>query len=488
MPRTTHRDRGPGQVQQAISARDRRLRAERRATVETRSFAPTPRNDLLPNIPKVMKRIDDLKVAKRMIRKVTEDQIARVMVSLQQFGFVTPVLIDGQNNIADGHSRWEAARRLGLTEIPCLVVDHLSPAELNLLKITLNRTAETGVWDFDALQKDLLELQEASFTLEVTGFTTQEIDGLLTLEEQPPERDEVTVPDRKASPVTRTGDIWRLGTHRVICGDARDPEVYKQLMGDDIAQLVLTDEPYNVPVVGHVTSGEHREFAMAAGEMTESEFEAFNKAWMALCLAYLAEGGLLGTFIDWRSVELVIRTGRGLGLALLNVIVWAKTNGGMGSLYRSHHEMLPMFKKGDKPHVNNVELGRHGRYRSNLWTYPGANVLGSDANTMLADHPTPKPVAMLEDALRDVTKSKDIVLDPFLGSGSTLIAAQGTGRQCRGIELDPLYVDLTLQRWESLTGKVAHLEATGQTFAEVRDARAGVIDVDLSAREPEADQ
>lgn len=482
---TIHRDRGPGQIQQAISAKDRRLRAERKATADVRATAPPPRNDLLPDIPKVLKRVEALKIAKRMVRKATEDQIARVMVSLQQFGFVAPVLIDKAGYIIDGHIRWEAARRLGLAEIPCLVVDHLSPTELKALKITLNRTAETGVWDFEALQLEMIELLAEDFTLEVTGFTTPQIDGLLTEEEPSLDKDEVQTPDPKALPVTQLGDAWRVGLHRIVCGDARDPAVYKELMGQEQAQLVLTDEPYNVPVVGHVTSGDHREFAMAAGEMNEAQFEAFNAAWMAPCIAHLRDGGLFGTFIDWRSVELVIRVGRSLDLALLNVVVWAKTNGGMGSLWRSQHELLPMFKKGDQPHINNVELGRHGRYRSNLWTYPGANIAGSDANDRLADHPTPKPVAMLEDAIRDITHPQDIVLDPFLGSGSTLIAAQTTGRRCRGIELDPLYVDLIVQRWQALTGKVATLEDTGQTFEEVRAERAAKPVEDQSAPEPE---
>ncbi len=483
-----HRDRGRDQIYQAISAKDRRRRAERKAVAGVQATAPPPRNDLLPNIPKVLKRTEDLKLAKRMVRKADEGQIARVTVSMQQFGFVIPLLVDKQDHIIDGHIRWEAARRMGLTEIPCLVVDHLSDTELKALKITLNRTAETGVWDFDALQLDLIELQAEDFTLEVTGFTTPEIDGLITEEEPPPEREEVQAPDPRALPVTRLGDAWRLGSHRVVCGDARDAAAYRELMGEERAQLVLTDEPYNVPVVGHVTSGHHREFAMAAGEMSETEFEAFNAGWMAACHAYLRDGGLFGTFIDWRSIELVIRVGRSLDLALLNVIVWAKTNGGMGSLWRSQHELLPMFKKGDQPHINNVELGRHGRYRSNLWTYPGANIAGSDANTRLADHPTPKPVAMLEDALRDITHAKDIVLDPFLGSGSTLMAAETTGRRCRGIEFDPLYVDLIVQRWESLTGKIAMLEETGQTFDEVRKERAASLVEDDATAVVEASQ
>ena len=236
------------------------------------------------------------------------------------------------------------------------------------------------------------------------------------------------------------------------------------------ARLVLTDEPYNVPNVGHVTSQpHHREFAMAAGEMSSSEFAEFNRNWMALCEACLVDGGLLATFIDWRSVELVLSCGRELGLELLNLIAWTKTNAGQGSLWRSQHELLPVFKKGTGSHVNNVELGRFGRWRSNVWQYAGASSIGSDARELLEVHPTAKPVAMLEDALIDVTNRGDCVLDPFAGSGSTLIAAENVGRSCRAIEIDGLYCDLVIRRWQNLTGETAILEETGEPFASVSE-------------------
>jgi DNA modification methylase len=207
---------------------------------------------------------------------------------------------------------------------------------------------------------------------------------------------------------------------------------------------------------------------MANGEMNAEEFMAFNKAWMSAAMAYLVDGGLLATFIDWRSVEIVLACGRELDLALLNVIVWAKSNGGQGSLWRSQHELLPFFKKGSAPHVNNIELGRHGRWRSNVWTYPGASSLGSDARRSLQDHPT----VMIEDAILDLSNRGDIVLDPFLGSGSTLIAADKAGRVCRGVEFDPLYVDVIIRRYEAATGEAAVLAETGEPFADVAARRA----------------
>jgi DNA modification methylase len=240
---------------------------------------------------------------------------------------------------------------------------------------------------------------------------------------------------------------------------------------NDKARLILTDEPYNVPIAGHVTGGAHREFLMASGEMTHAEFQAFNTAWIGAALPHLHDGGLFGTFIDWRGYPAVITAALQLDLIPINLIVWAKTNAGMGSLYRSQHELLPLFKKGNAPHINNVQLGKNGRWRSNVWSYPGASSLGSDARQGLQEHPTVKPVAMLEDALLDVTERGDIVLDPFLGSGSTLIACEKTGRRCRGLELDPLYVEVILRRYEAIAKRPAVLESTGETYAALAERR-----------------
>ena len=245
------------------------------------------------------------------------------------------------------------------------------------------------------------------------------------------------------------------------------------MLRGEFAQLVLTDEPYNVANVGHVTSNaDHREFAFAHGEMSREEFARFNRQWMEAVLARLVDGGLFATFIDWRSIDLVIASGRELALDLINVVVWVKTNGGQGSLWRSQHELLPVFKKGAEPHINNVELGRHGRWRSNVWEYDGASSLGSDAREGLALHPTVKPRLLLEDALIDVTNRGDIVIDCFAGSGSTLVAGEATGRRCRAIEFDGPYCDVIIRRWSEMTGREAVLEATGETFTEVEARRS----------------
>ena len=271
--------------------------------------------------------------------------------------------------------------------------------------------------------------------------------------------------------MTQMGDCFQLGRHRILCGDATDEAVIGRLMGTDQARMVLTDEPYNVAISGHVSSGSHREFAMASGDMTDAEFLAFNTTWMSHASSRLCDGGLFATFIDWRGYGSVLAAAAPLGLNLLNLIVWGKTNAGMGSLYRSQHELFPLFKKGDAAHVNNIRLGAKGRWRSNLWTYPGASSLGSDARRGLEGHPTVKPVAMLEDALLDLTDRGDLVLDPFLGSGSTLMAAEGTGRVCRGLELDQRYMDLIVRRYQDATGMAAVHAATGDSFDDL--ARRG---------------
>jgi DNA modification methylase len=376
------------------------------------------------------------------------------------------------NEIINGETRYEAAKQLSLDRLPCVRIGHLTPEEQRVLRLAVNRLAEKGEWDLDALKIEFDELIVTDAPIEIAGFSPAEIDHVILgdaaegLEQGPLEPDSATA-------VARLGDIFQLGPHRIVCGDATDPSVLARLLeGDASARLVLTDEPYNVKIAGNVTQGDHREFAMASGEMTDAEFLVFNGAWIATVLPYLCEGGICGSFIDWRGLPTVHAAAAKLGLVRLNLIVWAKTNAGMGSLYRSQYELLPLFKKGEAPHVNNVELGKRGRWRSNVWTYPGDSSLGSDARRGLQDHPTVKPTAMLEDALLDLINRGDIVLDPFLGSGSTLIAAEATGRVCRGVELDPLYVDVIVRRYEAATGEAATLIDTGETF-QALGARRG---------------
>lgn len=468
----------------AHSARERRKR--NRDASAAQDSASHRRNDLTPRLSVKLIAVDQLRPAKRAIRKVSQARIAQVANSISQFGFCLPILIDKDGRLVAGHAQWEAAKQLGVDKVPCIEITHLEPAELRTLRIALNRLGETGDWDFVELREEIIELLDEGIDLCATGFERPEIDGIL-ISEEGVDCDEERLPSLPSAPVSRPGDVWAMGNHLLVQADALDASAYPKIIkSDDRLRFALTDVPYNVLINRNVTSSDrHREFAMASGEMTSEQFEAFNQKWMQIVVGYLVEGGILATTIDWRSVELVLRVGRELGLDLLNLVVWTKTNAGQGSLYRSAHELLPLFKKGKAPHINNVQLGRFGRWRSNVWEYPGASSIGSDAREGLAVHPTVKPRAMLEDALLDLTNRADLVLDCFCGSGSTLLACETTGRRCRAIEIDGAYCDVTLARWEDLTGKPAVLVETGETFGEVRARRGLCTDKDDAARERE---
>lgn len=460
----------PNSLEQRLRTASRQRREHLTSLALPGASPGAARNDLLPHLQLVQRAPDELRAPARNVRRLDPAHVREAAATISALGFCIPIEIDGQDQIVDGVVRLEAAKLLGLPKVPCIVVSHLSDPERRLLRIASNRLQEKGLWDMDALKIEFQELILEDVPIEITGFSLPEIDQIL-LDEIAAAEPGPLAPGPDTKPVTRVGDRFVLGHHEVICGDATDPLVLEILMGEERAQLLLTDEPYNVRISGNVTGGPHREFVMGSGEMSDQEFLAFNEAWMAACVPYLCDGALFGTFIDWRGNPTVHAAATELGLTAVNLVVWAKTNAGMGSLYRSQHELLPVFKKGKAPHVNNVALGKHGRWRSNVWTYPGASSLGSDARRGLQDHPTVKPVTMLEDALLDMTERGDTVLDPFLGSGSALIAAEKTGRRCRGVELDPLYVDVILCRYHEVTGHHGILSETGEMFPELAARR-----------------
>lgn len=447
---------GASLVQQ-FQSKARKRRDSLTGLAKSDGMSGNARNDLLPALELVERRIEDLRPPARNVRPPDPAHVRDIARSIATLGFSVPVLVDQDGRVLDGWARVEAARQAGLARVPCVLVGHLTQVERRLLRIALNRLQEKGRWDLAELKLELNELIIEDAPVEITGFSSIEIDQITMEDEPEPNEIGPVEPDTAAEPIARLGDIFGLGPHLIACGDARDPDLLARLMGAGAARLVLTDVPYNVPVRGHVTGSGHREFTMASGEMTEQGFLTFNQAWMQAAGGHLVDGGVLATFIDWRGYPTIHAAAVGSGLDQLNLVVWSKTNAGMGSLYRSAHELLPMFKKGRAAHVNNVELGRHGRWRSNVWTYPGASSIGSDARQGLQSHPTVKPTAMLEDALLDLTHRGEIVLDPFLGSGSTLIAAEKSGRICRGVELDPLYVDVVLRRFEAVSGQKATL-------------------------------
>jgi DNA modification methylase len=346
-----------------------------------------------------------------------------------------------------------------------------------------NRLAENAGWDRALLGLELQYLTELEidFDVTVTGFDPPEIDiliGDLSLAVNDNDPADAVVEVAAGPAISRPGDVWQIGNHRLICGDSTKLETYQQLLGDARAQMVFTDPPYNVPISGHVGglgSIQHREFAMASGEMSPAEFTAFLQSVFGHLATYSVDGAIHFQCMDWRHVAEIMAAGSAAYTDLKNICVWAKNNGGMGSLYRSQHEFVFVFKSGTAPHINNVELGKHGRYRTNVWNYAGVNSFGED-RADLTLHPTVKPVAMVADALRDCSHRKGIVLDAFVGSGTTLIAAEKTGRQGYGIEIDPAYCDVTIRRLRSVCGLEAVLEATGQRFGEVEAERAAAAE------------
>ena len=408
-------------------------------------------------------------------RQHTATQIKQIARSIEAFGFCVPTLVDAGNRIIAGHGRVSAAIAAGRSEVPVIRLGHLSAAQAKAFAIADNRLSEVATWDRRLLGEVFsgLAALELDFSLEVTGFSMTEID--LTIEglsvhmgEDPDPADALDDTDLTAA-VTRPGDLWRLGPHRLLCGDALDPISFRTLMQGSLAQAVIADAPYNVAIDGHVSGNggiRHREFAMASGEMRDEQFAEFLTTITRNLAVHSAPGSLHYLFMDWRHLGVLLQAGEQSYDQLVNICVWTKHNAGMGSFYRSQHELVCVFRNGDVQHRNNVQLGRFGRNRSNVWAYRGINDFGrsGEEGNLLALHPTVKPVAMLADALLDCTARGDLVLDPFLGSGSTLIAAQRVGRVCHGMEIDPLYVDTAIRRWQRFSGDMAIHAESGDSF------------------------
>lgn len=404
--------------------------------------------------------IKDLKPYHKNARTHSPKQIRQIAKSIQQFGFVNPVLIDKENTILAGHGRVEAAKLAGLTEVPAVCISHLTPAQKKAYILADNRLAELAGWEKDLLRVELEELQaiDCDFDLTVTGFDTADIDVILQ-PDNAPKAEEAPFLGQDIPARVQAGQLWRLGAHKLLCADATQPDSYKRLLAGEKAHLVLTDPPYNVKISGHVRSGKnHQEFAMASGEMTETEFTSFLSTVFAHLQASSQAGSLHYVFMDWRHIREILTAAQGIFSELKNLCVWNKLSGGMGSLYRSQHELVFVFKNGKSPHTNNIELGRHGRYRTNVWDYPGIFINNKVNKANIHLHPTVKPVGLLADVILDASPRKGIVLDPFGGSGSVLLAAERTGRQARLMELEPHYCDVILYRWEQQTGQKTVLE------------------------------
>jgi DNA modification methylase len=423
---------------------------------------------------------DDLRPYAGNARTHSKKQIRQIADSIQRFGFTNPVIVSVDREVIAGHGRLAAARLLSLASVPIVVLADMTEADRRAYVIADNKLAELAGWDRDTLAIELQFLQDVQFDdIEVTGFSLGEIDIILdeASEKSPQEpgpEDEIPA----KSPhniVSRAGDLWFLGTHRLLCGDARDPSAYQRLLEGQMANVVLTDPPFNVPIDGHVSGlgkVKHQEFAMASGEMSEREFTGFLSSFLGCAKVCCKDGAIMFVFMDWRHLTELTTAGRDNDLDLKNLVVWTKDNAGMGSFYRSKHELCFVFKNGGASHTNTFELGQHGRYRTNVWEYAGVNTFRNGRLDELAMHPTVKPVAMIADAIRDVTRRAEIVLDPFSGSGTTVIAAEKTGRHARVIEYDPGYCDVIVRRWQKYTGKNATLDRSNRTFEDIEGERA----------------
>ena len=405
-------------------------------------------------------------------------QVRQIATSIEKFGFVNPILVDSKNGLIAGHGRLAAAKLLGMEDVPTLRVDHLTPAQVRAYVIADNKLAENAGWDRKLLALELQELStELDFDVTVTGFETAEIDLLIDElnEVDAVAGDQVPEIDRSKPAISRLGDLWQIGEHALLCGDSLEAASYQTLLGAKKAQMVFTDPPYNVRIGGHVSGlgkVKHREFGMASGEMSQSEFTRFLGKAFGRLEEFSVHGSIHYICMDWRHMREVLDAADGIYAELKNLCVWSKTNAGMGSLYRSQHELVFVYKNGTKPHINNVELGRFGRNRTNVWAYAGANTFSKDREAELSMHPTVKPVAMVADAILDCSKRGAIVLDAFAGSGSTLIAAEKTGRKGYGIELDPYYVDTIICRFEQTFSLKATLAQTGQDFETTKKLRS----------------
>jgi DNA modification methylase len=423
----------------------------------------------------VYQPIDQLKSNSHNARTHNKHQIRQIAESIRVFGFTNPALVDAENQIIAGHGRVEAAKLLGITEVPTIRLDQLTKDQIRAYVIADNKLAENAGWDKEILAielESLMALDCVDFDVTITGFSVPEIDLILEEVKEPLGEEAAPEPDYDQEPVTKPGDLWLLGKHRVICGNSLRESTYRELLGSRRAAMVFTDPPFNVRIDGHATGNgaiRHREFAMASGEMSEAEFVSFLNSSLRLLCEFSANNSIHFICEDWRHIGELLAAGKQNYEEFLNLCVWVKNSGGMGSFYRSQHELVFVFRKGKGPHRNNIQLGQFGRNRTNVWQYPGIRTLSkqSEEGNLLALHPTVKPIAMVADAILDCSARGEVVIDAFLGSGTTLMAAERVGRVCCGIEIDPIYVDVAIRRWQKYTGEAALHARSGKRFNEV---------------------
>lgn len=410
-----------------------------------------------------------LKPNERNPRTHSDKQIQQVASSISRFGFVVPIITDDEYRIVAGHARWRAAQRINLTELPTIKVAFLSEADRKAFALAENRLAELAGWDQELLAEELNWLFDNDYDIDITGFTLADMDFSIGSSEPSAEPEQVELPDPTTTAVSQVGDLWLIGPHRLYCGNSLEPASYEFLLGRERADMVFADPPYNVKIDGHVSGLgkiKHREFEFASGEMSQAEFTQFLRSVFRNCVLFSGSGSIHYQCMDHRHVREILDAADGVYSQYKQLVVWKKGNAGMGAFYRSQHELIFVFKSGKGKNTNNFMLGETGRYRTNVWEYAGANTFRKGRDKDLADHPTVKPTALVMDAILDCSNRGDIILDPFSGSGTTLIAAHKTGRRGAAIEIDPLYVDTALTRLKQASG-LTPVHADGRTFDEV---------------------
>lgn len=434
------------------------------------------------------REVGTLRPYARNARTHSKKQVKQIAASIERFGFTNPVLVTDVGEIIAGHGRVEAAKLLGMKSVPTIALSYLSEAERRAYILADNKLARNAGWDREILAIELQGLIDLEFDVELTGFSLAEVDFVLDEagEADPDGVDapEDVVPDPTGPVVSQAGDVWELGRHRLVCGDARSAEHMALLMQSDRADMLFTDPPYNVKIDGHVCglgSVKHREFAMATGEMSADQFTRFLTESLGTMANVMRDGAIAFVCMDWRHMGEMLAAGQAVFTELKNLVVWNKTNGGMGAFYRSKHELVFVFKHGTAEHTNSFGLGETGRYRTNVWDYAGISSISANRSEELAMHPTVKPVALIADAIKDCSRRGEVILDAFGGSGSTMIAAEKAGRQARLIEFDPGYCDTIVRRWEAFTGKLARHLPTGMTYEELSEARNGLALTEVAA-------
>jgi DNA modification methylase len=416
-----------------------------------------------------------IKLDPRNSRTHSCKQIGQIANSIAAFGFTNPLLVNEDGTLIAGEGRYRAAQLLGLAKVPVIVLAGLSPARQRALAIADNKIAENAGWDRGRLAIEIPELsgllETEGLDVSLLGFEAVEIDQLVTdFEENAADpEDNVDATWLKDRAVSNRGDLWLLGPHRLLCGDARSAADIARLMGHCRADVAFLDPPYNVRIGGVVGRGrtKHSEFAMASGEMSSADYVRFLGIALNAAASVSREGALHYVCTDWRHITELMAAAKPVYGDTINIAVWVKSNAGQGSFYRSQHELVGIFRVGQASHRNNVELGRHGRSRSNVWHYAGVNSFRAGRMDELRSHPSAKPVALVADAIKDCTRRGDVVLDTFCGSGTTIMAAERVGRHARALEIEPRFVDVAIRRWQAFTRRDARHVESGLSFDEI---------------------